>query len=92
MKAGVKRAVSKLTELVDSKKPEIALRASSQIISYAVKLKELEPKTPASLRLFTAESTARTWLQVRERFVKPKVPLYNGIDQGTDATTSNENL
>jgi len=92
LKAGVKRAVSKLTELVDSKKPEIAFRASSQIISYAVKLKELEPKTPESLRLFTAESTAKVWLAVRDRYVKPKVPLYNGIDQGNDATTSDENL
>ena len=92
LKAGVKRAVSKLTELVDSKKPEIALRASSQIISYAVKLKELEPKTPASNRLFTAESTARAWLAVKDRLVKPKIPLYNGINQGNDATTSDENL
>jgi len=32
------------------------------------------------------------YVEIRERFVKPKIPLYNGIDQGNDATSSDENL
>jgi hypothetical protein len=89
LKAGQNKAVKSLIKLIDSPRPEIALRASTQVIASGLKLKELEksgpmPEDDDDL----ADITLEVWREIRPKFIKDheerNEKLLNNKDTGSE--------